>query len=106
MIKTILFLCTGNTCRSAMAEGLFKKMLRDAYQYLESNGLVLFTSQASNPSGKLMKKIGKKQNGQSWNLFFRSPEYLRELMIDIGFRDVIISHDIWGIYEYCTGRKQ
>ena len=29
MTKTILFVCTGNTCRSAMAEGLFKKMLRE-----------------------------------------------------------------------------
>jgi len=29
MIKTILFVCTGNTCRSAMAEGMFKKMLEE-----------------------------------------------------------------------------
>jgi len=29
MFKTILFVCTGNTCRSAMAEGLFKKMLSE-----------------------------------------------------------------------------
>lgn len=28
-IKNIMFICTGNTCRSAMAEGLFKKMLKD-----------------------------------------------------------------------------
>ena len=29
MIKTILFVCTGNTCRSAMAEGIFKKTLKE-----------------------------------------------------------------------------
>ena len=28
-IKNIMFICTGNTCRSAMAEGLMKKMLED-----------------------------------------------------------------------------
>ncbi len=27
-IRTILFVCTGNTCRSAMAQGLFQKMLK------------------------------------------------------------------------------
>ena len=29
MINTVLFVCTGNTCRSAMAEGIFKKMLKE-----------------------------------------------------------------------------
>ena len=29
MTKAILFVCTGNTCRSAMAEGIFRKMLKE-----------------------------------------------------------------------------
>lgn len=29
MDKRILFVCTGNTCRSVMAQGLFKNMLRE-----------------------------------------------------------------------------
>ncbi|MCM8766439.1 MAG: low molecular weight protein arginine phosphatase [Candidatus Omnitrophica bacterium] len=29
MIKHILFVCTGNSCRSVMAAGLLKKMLKD-----------------------------------------------------------------------------
>ena len=29
MTKIILLVCTGNTCRSAMAEGIFKKMLKE-----------------------------------------------------------------------------
>ena len=29
-IKSILLVCTGNSCRSVMAEGLFKKYLKDA----------------------------------------------------------------------------
>ncbi len=29
MYKKILFVCTGNTCRSVMAQELFKKMLRE-----------------------------------------------------------------------------
>lgn len=28
-IKKVMFICTGNTCRSVMAEGLLKKMLQD-----------------------------------------------------------------------------
>ena len=30
-MKTILFVCTGNTCRSSMAEALFKDILKKNY---------------------------------------------------------------------------
>ncbi|NQU94845.1 MAG: class I SAM-dependent methyltransferase family protein [Candidatus Omnitrophica bacterium] len=88
-----------------LSDATFEDMLKDAYSHLEKNGLILFTAQSDNPSKKLMSKIGKKQDGQSWNMFFRTPEYLREMMINLNFRDVIISVDQWGMYEYCTGRK-
>lgn len=29
MIKNILFICTGNTCRSPMAQGIFQKLLQE-----------------------------------------------------------------------------
>ncbi|HUO56539.1 MAG TPA: low molecular weight protein arginine phosphatase [bacterium] len=44
MAKKILFVCTGNTCRSPMAEGLLKKMARESGWPVEvqSAGLAAF----------------------------------------------------------------
>ena len=36
MIK-ILFVCTGNTCRSPMAEGLFRQMAEQMAEEIEAN---------------------------------------------------------------------
>ena len=82
-----------------------KRMLFDIHSFIEPDGLLLFTSQADNPSKRLMKKIGKTQAGASWRMHFRASDILRQWMLDTGFRDVIISLDSWGMYEYCTGRK-
>ncbi|MEJ5239407.1 MAG: low molecular weight protein arginine phosphatase, partial [Limisphaera sp.] len=32
-MKTILFVCTGNVCRSPMAEGLFRHMVQGRGEY-------------------------------------------------------------------------
>jgi protein arginine phosphatase len=52
-----LFVCTGNTCRSPMAEGLFKKRVRDAGLddkiRVESAGTMPFGGQPAAASGML-----------------------------------------------------
>lgn len=40
--KTILFVCTGNTCRSPMAEILFSAMIKDSSYEAASAGLAAF----------------------------------------------------------------
>jgi len=82
-----------------------RSLLNEIYGFIEKNGLLMFTSQADNPSKKLMKTVGKTRDGSSWKMHFRDPHVLRKWMLEIGFRDVIISLDSWGMYEYCTGRK-
>ena len=32
-MKTILFVCTGNVCRSPMAEGIFRQVVKDRGDY-------------------------------------------------------------------------
>ena len=51
MPKKILFVCTGNTCRSPLAEGLLKKMAQDSLIPLEvqSAGLAAFAGVPATP---------------------------------------------------------
>lgn len=82
-----------------------KKVLREVLESIDSDGLFIFISQADNPSKKLMGKVGTTSEGKSWDLIYRNPEQLRGWLLDVGFRDVIISLDRWGMYEFCTCRK-
>lgn len=48
--KSVLFVCTGNTCRSPMAEGLFRKAVgdRDDFEVM-SAGVAAYPGDAANP---------------------------------------------------------
>lgn len=52
----ILFVCTGNTCRSPMAEGLFRKMLEDKnINNIECSSAGLFAMTGDEPSLNAVK---------------------------------------------------
>ena len=54
--KKILFVCTGNTCRSPMAEVIFKKLSYDMEIEAGSRGLVVLFPEPSNPKAELVLK--------------------------------------------------
>lgn len=60
MIK-ICFVCTGNTCRSVMAEGLTKKLLKEQEIIdvkVTSRGLFATGEQVTSQTKKVLKKFG------------------------------------------------
>ena len=60
--KSVLFVCTGNTCRSPMAESLFRQMLKDREidsVACESAGLSAFDGEAASENSiEAMSEIG------------------------------------------------
>ena len=62
MTKTILFVCTGNTCRSAMAEGIFKKMLKERTEDDSKFNIIsagIFALQGMSPTPEAIKVMAE-----------------------------------------------
>jgi protein-tyrosine-phosphatase len=68
MKKLVLFVCTGNVCRSPMAEGLFRAMAKEAHLYnveAASAGIGAANGQApSDHSVEVMREEGIDISGQ------------------------------------------
>ncbi|MBK1881154.1 low molecular weight protein arginine phosphatase [Luteolibacter pohnpeiensis] len=55
--KRVLFVCTGNTCRSPMAEGLFTKLVADRKDFsVASAGVSAYPGDTANPETELILK--------------------------------------------------
>ncbi|HIE35900.1 MAG TPA: threonylcarbamoyl-AMP synthase [Candidatus Omnitrophica bacterium] len=85
--KRITFVCTGNTCRSPMAEFLLKKYLRGKKPYLEnryeiiSRGIIYFEGQ---PLSLSVAKILREKEKIEVNNFF-SKKIEREIILSSDF---------------------
>ena len=73
-MKRVVFVCTGNTCRSTMAEALFRKILQDLKKHkeiqVESYGIAAIEGQpASENAKKVMEMEGIDLSGHKARQF-------------------------------------
>ncbi len=82
-----------------------EKMLREIWSFLPPGALIIFSSYEQLNTRKLMRKSMQTSTGEDWTLYYRSPDYWRKTLYDIGFSEVFIFRDQWRMNNICTARK-
>ena len=58
-MKKIMFICTGNICRSAMADGLMKKLVKDNNKEIEVYSCGVFAEDGDRPTFNAIEAISE-----------------------------------------------
>ena len=82
-----------------------EQMIKEIHAVLPPEGLLIFSSYEKLNTRKLMRKTMAVSSGEQWVLYYRKPEYWRELLHKIGFKDISITRDKWMMNNICSARK-
>lgn len=103
----IVLICTGNTCRSPMAEGLLKKELQDQDVNIISRGLMVFgSSEANSNAVSAMRERGIDITSHRSRPFDRDEFGSKTLVLTMteGHKTLIVQHgfkgDVYSIKEF------
>ena len=72
LMKTILFICTGNICRSPMAEGLFRRAAAGHGDYRVFSAGVLPLLQRFHGATRHVGKVARRHEGSAQRLRLRT----------------------------------
>lgn len=97
-----------------IASGLFiyfdnatvEKIISEIHKILSPKGVLIFTSYENIRSRKLMRKTMATSDGNRWILYYRKPDYWRNILYATNFENVFVSRDKWLMNNVCFARKR
>ena len=85
--------------------GKAEAVLKEIYNYLPDEALLIFSSLERVEIKKLMRKTMSISSGGRWILYHRKPDYWRGVLHKLGFGQILIIRDKWHLQDICVARK-